>query len=299
MTLKALIEEGHELEETRVLIAVKSIGAVKKITSKKDPPTTSELVEVICFDDTAEIILLLWRETAMSAKDWRASETLLLLTRPSYRQIGKWGSKSILSLTAKSMVDVDPSSEWQDAKWLRTWLSDLRKKECLHQPSLDGIFDELLETDDHALFSLRDIDQWVRESPKRSFVGWLSLVVLNLNLSLMIARSMLCVSECCGIPIYANLLSGTCKQCDKIVPLALNPGIVGKLLDETGDIGQGKLVWTEEAWEMLWGRSVDELCVMGSKEIGLLESRVLGLRFSFLFGWEESIGRLAVLEVRM
>lgn len=300
MTLKAFIEGGHEVPDAKILVAVKSMGAKKTITTKKDPPTRSELVEVGLFDDTGEITLSLWRETTASARKWLASETILLITRPSFREsTSKYGGKPILGLGAISMVDVDPSSEWQDAKWLRNWLKDLRKRDSVKQEVPDGIWDDDLLKEEQALFSLKDVDGWVREDPKTPFSGWLSLIVLELKLSLMRKRNMLCVTECCGIPIYSNSTSMLCPHCTRPLSLSLNPGVVGKLLDETGEIGQGKLVWSEEAWMQLWGRGVEELVGMKPKEIGWLESRLLGLRMSFRFGWDEGVGRLCVLGVRM
>ena len=299
MTLKAFMEGGHEVPGVKILVAVKSIGAKKVITNKQDPPTSSELVEVGLFDDTGEITLSLWREVATSAREWVASETILLITRPSFREsISKYGGKPILGLTVKSMVDVDPSSEWPDAKWLRNWLKDLRKRDSVKQEVPEGIWDEQIAAQDQVLFTLKDIDDWVREDGKTPFSGWLTLIVLELKLSLMRKRNMLCVTECCGIAIYSNSTTMLCPHCTRPLSLALNPNVVGILLDETGMIGQGKLVWGEGAWVQLWGRAAAELVQMKPTEIGWLESRLLGLRLSVRFGWMEEVGRLCVLEVR-
>ena len=299
MTLKAFIEGGHEVPDVKILVAVKSIGAKKVITSKNDPPTSSELVEVVLFDDTGEITLSLWRQIGASAREWVASETILLITRPSFREsTSKYGGKPILGLTVKSMVDIDPSSEWPDAKWLRNWLKDLRKRDSVKQEVPEGIWDEQTQSEDQLLFTLKDIDDWVREDTKVPFSGWLTLIVLELNLNLMRKRNMLCVTECCGIAIYSNATTMLCPHCTRSLSLALNPNVVGILLDETGMIGQGKLVWREQAWVQLWGRDADELVQMKPKEIGWLESRLLGLRLNLRVGWTEDIGRLCVLEVR-
>ena len=299
MTLKAFIEGGHEVPDVKILVAIKSIGAKKVITNKQDPPTSSELIEVGLFDDTGEITLSLWREIGASAREWVASETILLITRPSFREsTSKWSSKPILGLTVQSMVDVDPSSEWPDAKWLRNWLKDLRKRDSVKQEVPEGVWDEQIAAEDQVLFTLKDIDDWVRENGKRPLSGWLSLIVLELKLSLMRKRNMLCVTECCGIAIYFNGTTMLCPHCTRPLSLALNPNVVGILLDETGMLAQGKLVWSEQAWMQLWGRGADELVQMKPKKLGWLESRLLGLRLNLRFGWMEEIGRLCVLEVR-
>jgi len=44
---------------------------------------------------------------------------------------------------------------------------------------------------------------------------------------------------------------------------------------------------------------VEELLALGTREVRWLEQRIVGLRFSFCVGWEEGVGRLGVLGVRM
>ena len=298
MNLKAFIEGGHDVPDAKILVGVKSIGAKKTITLKKDPPVSSELIEVVLFDDTGEITLSLWRETAESAREWLASETILLITRPSFREsTSKYGGKPILGVNARSLVDVNPSDEWPDAKWLRNWLKDLRKRDSVKQEVPELLWDQDLTKDTQALFLLKDVDEWVREDPKTPCSGWLSLIILSLNLSLMGKRNMLCVTECCGIAIYGNTTVMACPHCAKPLSLALNPSVVGNLVDESGVVGQGKLIWSTMAWEQLWGRSVKELVQMKPKEVGRLESRLLGLRLNVRFGWDEGVGRLCVLGV--
>ncbi len=301
MNLEAYIAGGNEVEGAKILVGVKSIGAKKTIATKKDPLTSSDLIEVTLYDESAEITLSLWRETAASAREWKASETILLITRPSFRECtNKWGTgKPILDLTSKSMVDVDPSSEWLDAKWLRNWLQDQRKTTSVKQivPDID-IWKESIESPQQALFTLEEIDEWAREEPSRPFGGWVSVIVAKPNLTLTRKRNMLTVTECCGIPVYTRVLNMLCKHCDRPLSLALNPAVVGPLVDETGEIGQGKLIWTETAWEHMWGRSVQELVEMTPKEMALLESRVASLRVNLQFGWEKEIGKLCVIDLR-
>jgi len=95
------------------------------------------------------------------------------------------------------MLDVDPSSEWPDAKWLRKWLGDRRKKESVKQVVPEGVWDvEAAEGGvSRILFTLADVDEWVRSDPRQVFTGWLSLVVLDMSLVLMRQRGMLMVSE--------------------------------------------------------------------------------------------------------
>jgi hypothetical protein len=92
-------------------------------------------------------------------------------------------------------------------------------------------------------------------------------------------------------------MTTTCHNCSKSLTLRLNPKIIGQLLDETGAIAPGKLLWSERAWEKFFGRTLKEICVMTPEQIRLFEQRVLFMRMHLCFGWEESVGRLAVLGV--
>ena len=100
------------------------------------------------------------------------------------------------------------------------------------------------------------------------------------------------------MPIYANTPTAKCKNCEKEVGLRLNPNIIGTLIDETGSIAPGKLLWSDNAWEDLFGRTVNKL-VVDDQAIGLLEQRLKYMRITVIFGWAEDVGKLAVLAVRM
>lgn len=75
----------------------------------------------------------------------------------------------------------------------------------------------------------------------------------------------------------------------------INPKIVGHLVDETGCIAPGKLLWSPRAWEQFFGRTVKEITEMTLEEVRLFEQRVMFMRIHVVFGWEDSVGRLAIL----
>ena len=90
-----------------------------------------------------------------------------------------------------------------------------------------------------------------------------------------------------------------CKNCDKELNLRLNPKVIGTLVDETGSIASGKLLWSEKAWEDIFGRTVSELVSDDGQVIRLLEQRMKCMRVTLAFGWSEDVGKLAALAVRM
>lgn len=99
--------------------------------------------------------------------------------------------------------------------------------------------------------------------------------------------------------MYASAPIAKCKNCDKEVELRLNPKVIGTLIDETGCISSGKLLWSPQAWEQLFGRRVEELVAEDIPMMRLMEQRLLCLRVHMMFGWAEEIGKLAILAVTM
>ena len=159
----------------------------------------------------------------------------------------------------------------------------------------------------------------VRSDPYQIFTGHINVTIMEMALVRNHSRKMLMCTEwyspplslsrfvqitrwnsflSCGVPIYANTLTTPCRNCSKPLKLFLNPKIIGTLLDETGSIEPGKLLWSERAWEQLFGRTVQQVTEMANEEIRWLEQRILFMRVHLVFGWEESVGKLAILGVR-
>jgi hypothetical protein len=99
------------------------------VTDKKG--NARELVNVLLFDDTADASLSLWGSMVASAIPWKASQTVLLLSRPGWRI----DRKAWLSITSNTMIDVDPAIP--DANWLRTFAQRMIRKEHVN-PSFPG-----------------------------------------------------------------------------------------------------------------------------------------------------------------
>ncbi|KAE9375339.1 hypothetical protein N431DRAFT_542887 [Stipitochalara longipes BDJ] len=295
MTLNSYLSSGHDgvTGGAKILVCVKSIGGKKKI-SRKDGGGESELADVMLFDHTGEVRLTVWNEMIESAKSWKPGETVLLISNPGYR-VG-FNGKGNLAIIGGTMVDVEP--EGADAEWLRKLSAGLTKKESLCLTVSEEWDVEACEYGvNRMLFTLVELDNWVRSDGNQTFSGFLSVTVLEMNLVSIHRRNMLMCAECCGVPIFSNNSQTPCRNCSKPLTLALNPRIVGLLADETGCIATGKLVWSPRAWEKLFGRTVDEISAMTSDQIRLFEQRVLLMRLHLVVGWEVGLGRLAVLGV--
>ncbi len=102
----------------------------------------------------------------------------------------------------------------------------------------------------------------------------------------------------CSVPTFANTAEDTCRNCSKVLKLFINPRVIGNLLDETGCLASSKLLWSERAWEQLFGRPVEEVTKKTSEFFRLFEQRALFMRFHLVVGWSGEVGRLAVLGMR-
>ncbi|KAG9246758.1 hypothetical protein BJ878DRAFT_455587 [Calycina marina] len=296
MTLSSYTTSGHDdIPSAKILVCVKSIGARRTIANKTGGE--SELVDVWLFDHTGEIRWSVWNDLIPSAKEWVSGTTILLISNPGFK-VGRRNARGSLGITKDTWVDVDP--EFPDAEWLRRYAEGRTRKESMRQEWPEGVWD--VQAAEYGvnviLFTLAGLDEWVRVEPRRVFTGHINVTIMEMSLVTKHYQNMLMCSQCCGVPVYANTRMTTCRNCSKLLTLALNPRIVGMLLDEAGCIGGGKLLWSERAWEQLLGRSVEEVTKMTTDEIRLLEQRMVYLRMHLVVGWEESVGKLAVLGMR-
>lgn len=183
--------------------------------------------------------------------------------------------------------------------------------------------------------------------PELQLVGFASVVLTEMNLVKLFRRGALACGRCakCGGAVYANDVVGRCGWCcsdddgaattatnggnrdggevegendgaaaadPAAVPLELNPQVLGPVLDETGMVATGRLAMSTQAWEQLFGRSMEEL--VGEQDVEALralEARMAWVRVSLVVGWTEGwgvggadeggwegVGKLFVLGVR-
>ncbi|KAH8687215.1 hypothetical protein BGZ60DRAFT_363882 [Tricladium varicosporioides] len=293
MTLKSYLTSGHDgVSDAKILVCVKSIGAKKKIPSKMGGE--SELVDVLLFDHTGEVRLTLWREMADSPKEWQPGKTTLLISNPRY--IIEYSGKGGVGVIRGTMIDVEP--DFPDAEWLRRYAVNLTKKESLCMEFPEGVWD--VEATEYGInrmfFTLAELDKWVRSDGQHIFSGFINVTIMELSFVTLHRRNMLMCAECCGIPTYSNTVTVLCRNCNRNLALTLNPNIIGTLLDETGCIAPGKLLWSKRAWEQLFGRSIAEIIKMDIEVAKYYEMRMLFMRLHLVVGWDGGeTGRLCVL----
>ncbi|KAJ3958083.1 hypothetical protein N0V92_005335 [Colletotrichum tropicale] len=289
MTLGQYLKTGHDTAAAiRLIVCVKSLGSRKRVTI--NDRREAELVE----DDKAN-----------SAKLWKPNDTILLLTSPKFSppRETKPPKPAGVGLTYNTLIDVDP--DFPDGNWLQQWVKNRVKKECICIPFPKDVWNAEVAVHGpiRPLFTLSEVDEFARADPAMDFTGKL-----------------------CGVPLYANHSSATCKNCMTEKTLVLNPRVMGILVDETGCIAQGKLVWSEEAWgELFFPADVStavaasvlgeadspaditrpppssskwmDILQMDTARLRLLEEQMLYARFTLTFGWSPFVERLCVLGV--
>ncbi|CAI6340958.1 unnamed protein product [Periconia digitata] len=312
MTLKQYLDGGFHVDECKVMVCVKYIGARTECKSCgqfysfvwrnqhehiviKNNGATSELITIGILDDTAQASLTLYGFLSSSATTWTPSHTVLLLASPRCR-IGR-GAR--LSLGTDTQLYIDP--DMPDARLVRALSQRLSKREHAIPP-----FPPQMETTETAaikiLFKLSEIDEIARSNPPDNIMGYISVVLTGVHLVANCQRNMLMGTECCGIPLFANSAHERCRHCETVKALRINPHILGNIIDETGQIESGKLILSNTAWEQLLGRTADQLVSASLDVLAYLEARLMFLRLTFGFGLDlgdVGIGRLAVWCVKM
>jgi hypothetical protein len=184
--------------------------------------TTSELTSLGIFDDTSDASLTLYSSLCDSASSFTPSHTILLISCPGWR-IEKTAK---LSVNANSRIDIDP--DLSDARRLRALAQRVTKKVHVNPPFPVSLRDveDYENARVKALYTLADIDDFARANPKEVVVGYMSVVLTQLNIVTPYKRNMLMCNECCGIAVFANALEGKCRGCEKVIALRINPRIV-------------------------------------------------------------------------
>ncbi|KAF1815195.1 hypothetical protein P152DRAFT_431561 [Eremomyces bilateralis CBS 781.70] len=300
MTLKNFVEGGADVSDGKMLVCVKSMGPKRTVTTKRG--TLATVAHVRVFDDTAETTISLWGFTSNSVSHWKASQTILLITNAGHKPNG---NSLEVCLSSETWIDVDP--ELTDAAWLRNYAAKLTRRECACPAFPDGVFDFETARDAQlrALYTLADLDEFARAAPQgdiEKYMGFLSMVIMRVNLTSLMKRAMLFGGSCCGLPLYSNNPNEHCKQCAKEVCMNINPRIITQLSDETGSTTSGKVTLSPQAWEQVLGVSAPELSILSVSDLEIIEQRLLFQRLTMLFGWasedsETGFGRICIWEV--
>jgi hypothetical protein len=290
---------------------------ISAVTTKAGTQFTT--LDIGITDQSSLATLSLSQPLFNSAKLWLKNTTVLLISFPNLRSTHR------LSATSRSHIDIDP--DILEATTLRKYV---QRESCpINHIFPEDVFDiEALETSPMRLqFTFQSLSQFIAVGEEQVITGYISVILSQVNLMVLFVRRQVFSMECCGMPVYANTTRGRCGQCGNMVHLRVNPNLIGGMADETGGVGcafapidasqtgkkkaHSKVLWTDEAWCQLLGRSVEELAafcrehvtVKAKKENGnllrYLEQRLLWMRVVLMVGWTGCVGggRLAVLRV--
>jgi hypothetical protein len=184
--------------------------------------TLTDHLTLTIFDDTASATLTLYHSLCDSAPVLTPSHTILFISNPGWR-IERTAK---LSLTANTRIDIDP--DVADARRLRSLATRLTKREHVNPafPCVAVDVDSYEHALVHTLFHLADIDACARANPAEQIVGYVSVILVRLEIVTPYKRNMLMCNECCGVAVFANALQAECKGCGGKVGLRINPRIV-------------------------------------------------------------------------
>ncbi len=191
-----------------------------------------------------------------------------------------------------------------DAEWLRKWSLRQKSREAVNPPFPEKAFDHYAIQNGpvRCLYTIAELDEFARAAPTETFQGYLSLLIMEIKLFDCFKRQMLLSGDCCNMPLHANAMSAKCKGCEKDTALRLSPRILGQVIDETGAISGGKLLFSDSAWKDLLGRGPEDLLKLGTEQMKYLSDRLLFCRITVMFGWAgdetKAGGRICVLGVR-
>lgn len=117
-----------------------------------------------------------------------------------------------------------------EARYLRALAQRQSKREHVNPPFPYDVFnaEEIENAAVKVLFKLSEIDEFARSNPREKAVGYMSVIITELNIVRNHKREMLMSNECCGKPIFASKLIARCRQCDGDCMLRINPRIVSE-----------------------------------------------------------------------
>lgn len=158
MSVDSWLKGGYDgVKGVKLLVCVKSIGATKKLTIAKTG-NECELMDVIVFDDTAEVRMTFWNELIESAREWVPGVTVLLVSSPGYK-LG-YANKGCITIQYNTMIDVEP--RFDGAEWLRRHATSLTKKESLILDIPEDVWDADAAANGivRIFFTLAELDRW-------------------------------------------------------------------------------------------------------------------------------------------
>ncbi|KAH8202838.1 hypothetical protein TruAng_003001 [Truncatella angustata] len=186
MSLKTFLSSGFDTGEGTILVCVRSIGPHKSVRSRKREGTV-DLIEVSIFDDTAASVLKLWGDHISCARSLVPNQRILWISHPNYKTL--YGHLVCA-----------------DVEWLRKKAKELAKKESVLNHFPEGIWDVEATVNSTAreLLKIAEMDENIRQDLESNTTDKLNVIISEVNLMAVWHKGMLCCTECCGIPLYAN-----------------------------------------------------------------------------------------------
>ncbi|CCU76318.1 hypothetical protein BGHDH14_bgh01342 [Blumeria hordei DH14] len=308
ISLENLFRLGHDcFPDAKILVLVKSIGSSKQI-HRRDGGGVQKLVDVILMDQTAECRLTLWNDLSTSAVTWHAGKTILLITNPGFRtpnsQVAE-ARRGSVEINRYTMIEIDPSVD--EVVHLQQWARFKAQCDALTWNSAAEFFDislaeKTLKQQQLTMSELSLLNR-IRADMNITVSGLLSVTLMRMELlSLHIKNKLIC-----GNYSYSNSMTASCNSCGKLIALEPNARMMGLLLDETGCIHGGSLLWSPQAWETLFGQPLLKMTGWNVEACRLFEQRMCFRRIVLSVVWlglfddklDKAARKVFVLDVRV
>ncbi|KAF2484058.1 hypothetical protein BDY17DRAFT_120507 [Neohortaea acidophila] len=254
-------------------------------------------VNLQIYDDIAKVTLTLRGGAAQAAYVTTAANGCAAARpMPAMRQ-------THLTFTASSTMDIKapiPDTHGLDNRAAR----HQSREEATNPAFPEDLFsyDTVSSSPARCLYTIAELDEFIRAAPTATFQGYLSLLIVEVNLVDCFNRHTLLSGACCHAPVHANALTATCKRCNEQVSLRLNPLILGQVVDETAAIEAGGLLLSDRAWRDFLGRGPEALLDLDAGGLKQIADRLVFCRLTTVFGWtpdqSRAGGRICVMRFR-
>ncbi|KAG0138047.1 hypothetical protein HOY82DRAFT_286345 [Tuber indicum] len=297
---------GHTPTSTNMTAAVGVLVCIKSQTPRTTTTTTGTSVpslRIRILDSTAEGTLTLWGPTATAASSagWVPFSTALYITSA---KVSMFNGAIQISLTRSSTLLALPVSSPKGAG-LRQHLLKEYPHTRLQLPPVAWpaagvkLLYTLAEFSAHASSRAKSRERVKGEGVVIS--GYLSLVLVGVELVLLFKRNMLFLGSCGGNCVYTSApnthvcaYTSTTNSQQCVCAWSPNPSILPSLADETGTMPGTALIFSQKAWDFLL---TPDLASKSVQELAQLESRLAYTRFSFAVVWDSEVGVLYVCDV--
>ena len=139
-----------------------------------------------------------------------------------------------ISITSLSQIIVDPRLRQVRELRHQAMKEYFPDNERLPPSLFDS--DNLTPAANKIQYTLAEFADTVSRNPLHQHVGYISVLLADIDLVGLAKKGCLFSMECCATMMFANCEHVFCDYCGEVATLYLNPNILREIVDETGSI---------------------------------------------------------------